>query len=267
MNYDPETIESIVYQEILRVLNQSGTLRETGTSESSLCFLFSQPPEEQILRLSAMDAVTERYSCFMLKTASLEQISSFSPPGVKQEKIIPGNEPLDKTRAVILFQPTLSLCACAALGITEDPAILFLIHAMLQSIPVFGIKSQKDPVFSRAGKPDNPAAANAFAAGLSSSLESLRQKYEKILEQWGLKWIEPDQLFDSIHGLFDDGAQGNEKPEPSSPAPNERIIVTAEDVENKAGMGQTSWILPENAIVTDVARETAERLGFHLSRG
>ena len=149
---------------------------------------------------------------------------------------------------MVIPEPCLNIMAQVSLGLTPDFASFLIFNFLLRQKPVLGIQNQQ------------------FLNFPPCSLKSLIHKYTKILADWGLLWISQEELFAFIRNKLEPGYPDTEKIGNNAGTPSKRLIVTQEDVFRRIKKGEKQWLVPDNAIVTSLAWEIAEKHGFTIKK-
>jgi len=236
--------------------------------------LISHPPDENLIAKTGLETLVKRVPCAFCRMESFASPlpSPFTaiPEITVKENEYPLNEKLTRLKLVILFHPSLSLLAQMVLGLTQDFSSRILLHALLTGIPVFAIGDESlfhiinTPLLTP--KTSLPPISETSLIRLHSSLKSMIHQYSKTLEEWGMEWIEPDHLFSAIETIL----ERRKSPSGECPAKTQteykRLVITEEDIQNRIKMGGNEWMIPDNAIVTDLALELAQKNGLILKR-
>jgi len=263
MSQDYEHLESLIREEILRCLVGGETKREI------LVVMPFLPLDKDFLDSLGLEAIFERFSSTILSPdpsyplpAPLSEIPPYSPDKAREQ---PGR---DHIRALVILNPSLSLLAQTALGIADQPCSRLLLGNLLDRKPVLTIHdpSCDFPPPEMKGPPVAPASSGlSFDSHPPHSPRNLYQQYYKTLEEWGMRQVSPSRLFQTLETLLNPAPDSTG----SSPARENsvrRMIVTGDDILDKLALGGKEWVIPENAIVTSIAQETAQRNGFSLIR-
>ncbi len=252
---DLEKIRSIISEEIKRFLNEleakHPTITNPGTAD--VLFLLSSQPDKDLKTAAAVSTISEKFSCALVWTESpheplsppLSRLPQLPEPQIPQAQ----RQILDNLKCIIIFEPTLSLLANVALGTTDDFPSRLTFQFLAYGKPVYAVRGSEQTA---------PGTSNR-------QIQVLSRGYERTLEEWGMLWLRPEQLFSTLEVLLEAPAQ-NQASVSEKTNSQRRLIVTGEDVEEHIRSGQKQWILPPDAIVTAIAREIAERNGFVLKR-
>lgn len=99
----------------------------------------------------------------------------------------------------------------------------------------------------------------------NEALRALYEGYAESIDRLGVYGIERGNYVTVLLERFRKQLRRASAPVPAEdvvPVPERRFVVTGKDVREHAAGGE--WRLPYGTIVTDVARETAERMGIEL---
>lgn len=262
MALDRKQIEDIIREEILRylVLPEPASLPKA----SDLLIILTNQPDKETVDISGVREVMRRFRCLCI-----------CPPYCSNNL----SEPFDKAqneagaaaeagaiwqgaKAILIFQPSLPFLAGIVTGAGNDAVSMRLMQTLVSGKPVLGIggKSVIQP-FEPEGKLSEGSAA-ATAARAREGLESLYRQYARTLGGWGVDWVEPEELYKFIERHMG-GAPAPEKSS-SAPAAKQRLIITGDDVMERIRRGEKDLPLPPDAIITDIAREIAEKHGIKM---
>jgi len=274
MTRDPQKIEILIYEEIERYLKnlETGNGPPPFDSKPSILLMLSHPPDENLIAKTGLKTIIKRFPCAFSRlepfSAPLPSPFSSLPEILPKERDSSLSENLKNLKLVILFHPSLSIMAQMVLGLTPDFSSCVLLQALLTGIPVFAIQEHpisqivQTPLWTQK-TPLSPQSETCLLR-LHSSLKSLIRQYSKTLEEWGMVWIEPDRLFSSIQKLLEGMEQSPRESPSKTKTEAERLVITQEDVIDRVKKGDKQWLIPENAIVTDLAREIAAKQGLIL---
>jgi hypothetical protein len=269
---DSNNLETIILEEIRRFLENLDGKRSTHLYQDTpgILFLLSQPIPEEMIVSSHFSTIVKQFQSLLLRSQSY---TAPPPPCFAKLREIPANETMEslndllsQLKMIIIPYPSLSFMAQLTLGITPDPASRLLLQFLIMAKPVFGIcdETGRDMESSiTLLQNQQPTENNFLSQRIRSALQSLQRQYVKILEDWGITWIQTDKLYPSIQKIMEmerDDKQNRESP----PVPSKRIVITQEDIQERIKRGETQWVVPSNVIITSLAREIAEKHGFIL---
>jgi hypothetical protein len=185
---------------------------------------------------------------FLRERCSIELFSADTAPSDFQREL---------ARAEVIIAPVLSCdtIAKSALGLFDSDASRALLHALLAEKRVIAIND-----FALAEIEQSPAK---IAKPAATSLSNLMHNYVERLRQWGIAFIAPRDLFQSVELTIADAAGKDFQGSPPA-QPLKRQIVTVEDLQNAKQFGQKQFRIQPNAIVTDEAKDFAAREGISL---
>lgn len=252
-SFDPRKIEALIYEEIQKFLKNPGIINSPDISQNTpdILFILSSPLSADFMAASGIPSILKDFSCAYTaaETPGIILPSEFSgTPEISCSNENVTDRILEKTRILIVPNPCLNLIAQISLGLTPDFASHLILHFLLRQKPVLGIQNKTSPDLA------------------PRSLQSLIHNYIKVLEDWGVIWIAPEELFDFISNKLEpeNPDQGKTSDHPQNPS--KKTIVTQQDILDRIKKGEKKWILPENAIVTPLALEIAEKHGFSINR-
>jgi hypothetical protein len=280
MTLNKETLETLIYEEILRYLgsldqNEAPRVVSRGTD---ILFLLSTSDYGQDIETSCIPSIAKKFNCALVPSSHCK--GSLPEPFSTMDKIeiLDKNfSPLkiiEKVKVLILFQPSLSLMASTALGTSENPECRILTQALLTGKKVLGVRQEE--ISKNHSLNDNfslnhimegvrtSGEAREKASRIDSSLQSLNRQYAHTLKDWGVQWEIPEKLFPILESILEKPSASIDNTTNKRNNPGKRIIITADDIYEKINSGKTQWIIPANAIITDIARENAQRSGFKL---
>jgi len=265
MRTEHENLINIIHEEILRFLNTGDFLH--ANPKFRIVFLLSGKPDRDVMESAGLREVVKRYSCLLVRSLSfMETIPE--PLGAIPE--IPPKDLLtsppclpENVKAFVLFQPELSFIARTALGTGDEPDIRFIHYALTSEITILGI-----PHDTYAPSPHTKIEGNISDAHRArSSRQSLYRQYQKTLENWGVVWIPPQNLSSALHKICGEDETRRSGATHAATGSKKRLIITKEDVEDRIKRGERDWFIPPDAIITDIARETADQKGLNLKQG
>lgn len=265
MSTEHENLINIIHEEILRFLSTKEFLH--ANPKFRIVFLLSRKPDRDVMESAGLREVVKRYSCLLVRSLSfMETIPE--PLGAIPE--IPPKDLLtsppclpENVKAIVLLQPELSFIARTALGTGDEPDIRFIHHALTSEITILGIPHDTyatSPHAKIEGKISDAHRAR-------SSLQSLYRQYQKTLENWGVVWISPQNLSSALHKICAEDETRRSGATHAATGSKKRLIITKEDVEDHIKRGEREWFIPPDAVITDIARETADQKGLNLKQG
>jgi len=265
MTTERENLINIIRDEILRFLNAEEF--HHANPKFRIVFLLSGRPDRDVMESAGLGEIVKQYSCLVVRSLSFmetipEPLGAIPEIPPKDLMTSPPHLP-ENVRAVVLFQPELSFIARTALGTGDEPDIRFIQHALTSDIPILGIPRNTYAPSPHAGT--EWKFSNAHSA--LSSLQSLYCQYQKTLENWGVVWIPPQNLSSALHKICVEDKTRRSGTTHAPTRSKKRLIITKEDVEERIKKGEREWFIPSDAIITDIARETADQKGFNLKQG
>ena len=263
MALDRKQIEDIIREEILKYLVSP---RHASPSKvPDILIILTNQPDKQIVDISGVQEVMRRFCCLCFfppccndnLSAPFDMAHNEAGAAADTDTIWQG------AKAIVLFQPSLPFLAGIITGAGNDEVSMRLMQALVSGKPVLGIECGT-VIQSFAPESGNPREGliAATAARAKEGFEALYRQYVRTLGGWGVEWIKPEDLYRFVERL----ACGESAAEKSlnASAAKQRLIITGDDVMQRIRQGEKNMPLPPDAIITDVAREIAEKHGFKM---
>lgn len=211
--------------------------------------------------------IVKKYSCLIARSFSfMETIPEpfCDIPEIPPKDLQPSPPHLpENVKAIVLFQPELSFIAKTALGTSNEPDVRFIHYALSSEIPILGIPHDAHASPLNAKIDTNVSSAHDVRA----YLQTLYRQYQKTLENWGVAWISPQNLQSALQKIRAENEAFSSGAKRAAAGSRKRLIITREDVEERIKRGEREWLIPPDAIITDIARETANQNGLNIKQG
>lgn len=261
MPLNREIIENIIIEEILRCFCEL----ESGISETPrLLFIHPAPFNIENLNTASISSMVEKYNSATLPANQgfpetdffgLRQISS-TMQNISFARIV------DSIQAFILVHPPISFLHRTVEGMGDELPVKILQHALLSRKPVIGLTAPDPLNLAKEDKKDRTSPDSRIMSHFQAHYDNL----SRILSNWGVVWEREENLFSIIRDIMEPSGEDTSTGKNAAIQNSRRMIVTSEDVENRIRSGEISWNLPENAIVTALAFETARKYDFSLNK-
>lgn len=232
-----------------------------------ILIILTSPPDKQIAEISGAREIIRRFRCLCVcPPYFIDDVPEpFDKARSETGSVSDENAVWERAKAILLFQPSLPFLAGIATGAGNDAVSMGLAQALVSGKPILGIGG--DAVmrpFASDSKLTERLTTATEAARAREAFESLYRQYIRTLGGWGVSWVEPEDLYKSIERLM--GGSPGRTESTSPPAPKQRLIITGDDVMERVRRGEKEWRLPPDAIITDIAREIAEKHGFKMGK-
>ena len=170
--------------------------------------------------------------------AALQEAETLRKCGYAVQTCTDPMAPMPESPDLVVVIPSPSLTAEIALGLQTRPMAAAVLQALWKGTPVW-------------------ADFSALAGSASPALQALYAGYADRLREFGVKEIFPGHYDGAAAQTFPEAAAS-----PAAPA-GQRTVITAGDILSFAGKHLE---VPENAVITPLARETANKRGVVIEK-
>ncbi len=261
---DIKQLETIICEEISRRLKELEGPRNSAPSNLkppvviiSEAFGEMRPPGTEII-----ESLSRDFPCRVLLPGCRDEPPSFLKGLQRWDSGADLASPDFRETAigcVLIFAPSLAILSALALGFARDPALSLILKSLLSGVPVFCFPDM--PILV----PGEALSGQTLIAGRQAAgILALYEQYRRVLEKWGIVWTGEGRLYDSVHQALERADEGGTAPSRAAGPNSRRPVITGDDVREHILGGRSELTIPDNAIVTDIAREICDREGLRL---
>ncbi|MCX7625066.1 MAG: hypothetical protein N2Z21_02485 [Candidatus Sumerlaeaceae bacterium] len=261
--------KEIVRQEVERVLSEYLAREKPpstteGVTSKELIILFSGTrwPEDQFFnQLAALAESGPRLVCVASQTFhaahSLSWESRAFPPNATRVVSPPEKwlyEAAKEADAVVVACLSLNSAAKLSLGIADSVPTILIRQALEHGKPVL-VAEESTVIRQAAILPNAPPKLRRLA----------EDAYHGVAEL-GVRFVAPADLCRALAETFYVPVNETPKRLAKTRPTKRRVFVTSEDIWKVSARGEKQIIVPEDAVVTDEARDYAKRVGVEILR-